>query len=464
MNIKLWAWTIVFILIGGGIMFYGMSYNPLGWFQGFVSFTEPNDEPIPWGLLVIGYIFFGVIGTGVSTYNSLYELFNKNHKEKNPFDKIKLRNEWLAFAVLIPGWIMVFASTYKPAEALYIYLSFRDTSRIAWNGVLYALVGIGIIAEILALIGEKIKEEGKRGYLDRFLAWLSSKTSFEIPGLLKIVVDIDALIVGYAILAELILDANLGSVFGYLSTWVYEFGPFMSILLVVASFYAGIAMISFITPLYSWLRKPSVVSPPSAQPIATHSLGSGNVEPQEDNIMFKILARDGLLATISIGFLVLWWVWLTATNQETFPWAQLLLTGSWSLYFWIGLVLIGIIIPIALYSVAYKKESKGWLFASSIFALLGWFMLITIADVIPQAISWYYSVSPITPPGSTWAYELRSNFNGVSQFTQLPFAISQYDLVWFAGSALFLLGVYTLGVLLLPLEEEEKPKHVWIFK
>jgi sulfur reductase membrane anchor len=434
-NVKLWIWTIVFILIGGGIMFYGMSYDPLGWAQGLVSFTEPNNEPIPWGLLVIGYIFFGVIGTGVSTYNSLYELFNKNHKERNPFDKIKLRNEWLALAVLVPGLIMVFASAYKPAEALYIYLSFRDTSRIAWNGVLYVLVGIGIIAEILALIGEKIKEEGK------------------IPSVLKLIVDIDALIVGYAIIAELILDANLGAVFGYLSTWVYEFGPFMPILFVVASFYSGIAMISFITPLYSWLRRPT-----------SYTSGSGGVGPEEDKTIFKVLARDGLLATITIGFLILWWVWLTATNPETLPWAKLLINGSWSSTFWIGLVLIGIIIPIVLYSVAYKKESKGLLFASSIFVLLGWFVIVTLADVIPQAISWYYSVSPVSPPGSTWVYELRSDFNGVAQYTQLPFAVSSYDLVWFAGSTLFLLGVYTLGVLLLPLEEEERPKHLWIFK
>jgi|GEM_PF-913528 len=434
MSKKLWIWTIVFILIGGGIMFYGMSYNPLAWAQGFVSFTEPNDEPIPWGLLVIGYIFFGVIGTGVSTYNSLYELFNKNHKERNPFDKVKLRNEWLALAVLIPGLIMVFASVYKPASAINIYLSFRSTSRIAWNGVLYVLVGIGIIAEIIALIGEKIKEEGK------------------IPGILKLIVDIDALIVGYAILAELMLDANLGAVFGYLSTWVFEFGPFMPILFVVASFYSGIAMISFITPLYSWLRRPT-----------THTSGSGSAG-HEDKTVFKVLARDGLLATIAIGFLTLWWMWLTATNPETLPWAELLIDGSWSSIFWIGLVLIGIIIPIVLYSIAYKKESKGWLFASSIFVLLGWFVLVTLADVIPQAISWYYSVSPVSPPGSTWVYELRSDFNGVAQYTLLPFAVSSYDLVWFAGSVLFLLGVYTLGVLLLPLEEEEKPRHLWIFK
>jgi sulfur reductase membrane anchor len=87
-----------------------------------------------------------------------------------------------------------------------------------------------------------------------------------------------------------------------------------------------------------------------------------------------------------------------------------------------------------------------------------------LIDVIPQAISWYYSVSPVAPPDSTWVYELRSDFNGVAQYTLLPFEVSTYDLVWFAGSVLFLLGVYTLGVLLLPLEEEEKPKHLWIFK
>ncbi len=460
---KLLAWTIVFIIIGGGILFYGMSFNPVSWFQGLVTFTEPNNAPIPWGLLVIGYMFFGVIGTGVSTYNSLYELFNKNHKERNPFNKISLRNEWLALAVLIPGWIMVFASTYKPGEAMYIYLSFRDTSRIAWNGVLYVLVGIGIIAEILALIGEKIKEEKKNGIIDRFLAWLSSKIQFEIPGMLKIVVDIDALIVGYAILAELILDANLGSVFGYLSTWVLEFGSFMPILLVVLSFYAGIAMISFISPLYSWIKK-GVIQPVTAQTNVTKALGSGSIDPDSEDTPFKILARDGLLATIAVGFLIFWWMWITATNQESNIWADLLLTGSWASVFWGGVVIVGIIIPIILYSIAYKKESKGLLFVSAIFALLGMFTIITVADVIPQAMTWYYSVAPITPSNSNWVYELRSVFNHAPLWSALPFEISKYDIVWFAGSVLLLLGVYTLGVLLLPLEEDEKPKHIWIFK
>ncbi len=419
MNKLLLAWTIVFIIIGGGILFYGMSFNPPAWFQGLVTFTEPNDAPIPWGLLVIGYMFFGVMGTGVSTYNSLYELFNKNHEDRNPLDKIKLRNEWLALAVLVPGLIMVFASAYKPAEAMYIYLTFRDTSRIAWNGVLYVLVGIGIIAEIIALIGEKAEVKGSR--------------------VLKLIADIDAFIVGYAILVELILDANLGAVFGYLSTWVLEFGSFMPILLVVLSFYSGIAMISLISPLYSWIKK-------------------------RDDTPSKTLARDGLLATIAVGFLILWWMWIGATNQETRIWADLLISGSWSSVFWGGIVMVGIVLPIILYSAAYKKGSKGLLFASAIFAILGMFTIITVVDVIPQAITWYYSIAPVTPSNSNWVFELRSTFNNGPLWSVLPFEISKYDVVWFAGSVLLLLGVYTLGVLLLPLEEDEKPKHVWIFK
>jgi len=465
MNKILITWTIIFILIGGGILLYGTSMNPMAWFNGNVTFTEPNNAPIPWGLLVIGYMFFGVIGTGVSTYNSLYELFNKNHQERNPFNKIKLRTEWLALAVLIPGWIMVFSSTYKPAAAMFIYLSFRDTSRIAWNGVLYALVGIGIIAEILSIIGEKIKIENRKGKINGFLSWLSSKYQINISPKQKIILDIDILIAGYAVLAELILDANLGSVFGYLSTWVYEFGPFMSILFVALSFYAGIAMISFMSPLYSRIKKESQLSS-MISPVGTKILNNvgATINTEEDNSTFKILSRDGLISTIVIGFMILWWVWLAATNQETSPWAYLLLLGSWSSVFWIGVVIVGIIAPIILYSLSYKNGNKNILFISSIFSLLGMFTIVSIADIIPQAITWYYSVSPISPANSNWAYELRSIFNNAPLWNQLPFGISTYDIVWFIGSVLLLLGVYTLGVLLLPLEEDEKPKHIWIFK
>ena len=426
-TIALLAWTLVFIIIGGGIMLYGMSFNPFAWFNGFVTFTEPNDEPIPWGLLVIGYMFFGVIGTGISTYNTLYEIFNKNHRENNPFEKVKLRNEWIAFAVLIPGFIMVFASAYKPAEAAYIYLSFRDTSRIAWNGVLYVLVGIGIIAEILAMIGEKAEHEGRKPFLASWLA----KISF--------------LIAMYVVLVELILDANLGAVFGYLSTWVDEFGPFMSMLFVALSFYGGIAMLSFMTPLYSWLRRGSAQS--AADP--------GNI--------YKVLGRDGLVATIAIGFMLLWWIWITATNQMTYPWADLLLYGSWSNVFWGGVAFAGVILPIILYAVAYRTGSRGVLFVSAVLSLVGMFSIITIADVLPQSITWYYTISPVSPSNSNWVYELRSVFNNGPLWNILPFQPSYYDLVWFTGAFVFLLGFYTLGVLLLPLEEEEKPNH-WIFK
>ena len=450
MNKILLAWTIIFILIGGGILFYGMSYNPVAWFNGFVTFTEPNDEPIPWGLLVIGYMFFGVIGTGVSTYNSLYELFNKNHEDKNPFKSISLRNEWIALAVLIPGWIMVFASAYKPAEAMYIYLSFRDTSRIAWNGVLYVLVGIGIIAEILLLLGEKTKKN--KDPISRLLSWLYSK-SLSIPVIGKSL-SLVILVVGYTITAELILDANLGSVFGYLSTWVYEFGPFMSILFVLLSFYGGIAMISFITPIYNKFKKTTMTSGEAIK-----------ADPPQSSVseMYKTLARDGILATIAIGFLMLWWMWLTATNQETRPWADLLLFSNYSIIFWVGIVLVGIIIPLAMYGIAYNKPNGSVLITSAIFSLLGMFTIVTLADIIPQSITWYYTISPISPTGSNWVYELRSIFNHGPLWSFLPFNISFYDIVWFVGSVLLLLGIYTLGVLILPLEEEEEAKHV-IFK
>jgi len=445
MNKILLAWTIIFILIGGGILFYGMSYNPIAWFNGYVTFTEPNDEPIPWGLLVIGYMFFGVIGTGVSTYNSLYELFNKNHEDKNPFKSISLRNEWIALAVLIPGWLMVFSSAYKPAEAMYIYLSFRDTSRIAWNGVLYVLVGIGIIAEILLLLGEKTKNN--KDPCSRCLSWLYSKSLSKSLSLL-------ILVVGYTIIAELILDANLGAVFGYLSTWVYEFGPFMSILFVLLSFYGGIAMISFITPIYNKFKK------------ATGKTGEAiKADPPQSHVreMYRTLARDGILVTIAIGFLMLWWMWLTATNQETRPWADLMLFSNYSIIFWVGVVLVGIIIPLAMYGVAYNKPSGGALITSAIFSLLGMFTIVTLTDIIPQSITWYYTISPISPAGSNWVYELRSVFNNGPLWSFLPFHVSFYDIVWFIGSVLLLLGVYTLGVILLPLEEDEEAKH-WIFK
>lgn len=444
MNKILLAWTIIFIIIGGGILLYGTGFNPIAWATGQSSFKEPEYDPIPWDLLVIGYVFFGVIGTGVSTYNSLYEVLNKNHQDKNPFKSISLRNEWLALAILIPGWIMVFASVDKSAGAIQIYANFANTdnSRMAWNGILYVLVGIGIIAEIILLIYEERRK-------------VSKATQFASLAILA---------AGYAILVELMLDANLGALFGYLSVLTSnDFGFFMPILFVVLSFYGGIAAISFTTIIYNKFKK-SVITPGEV---------TKNVKADPPNDTYKTLARDGILATIAVGFLVFWWMWILSTiNPGTFQWADLILSGNYSSVFWGGIVVLAIILPLALYGITYKKPNSILLMLAGILAILGMFMTVTLMLVVPQIIIWNTdlgptSITPFTPPGSFWVYEYHTQYLGQPlwySFFPSVFSIGlYYDVVWFVGSALLLLGLYPLGALILPLEEKEEAKH-WIFK
>ncbi|NON62578.1 NrfD/PsrC family molybdoenzyme membrane anchor subunit [Acidianus sp. RZ1] len=443
---KLLLWTFFWIIIGGTIMLYALS-----------KFTIPNNTPIRWGLLVIGYVFFGVMGTGVSTYNSLYELFNRKDPKKNPLESIKLRAEWLAFAVLVPGWIMVFASVYKPLTMMYIYLSFNDTSRIAWNGLLYVLVGLGIILEIIVLITEK-KNNLDKGIINKVLKFLLSFSTY---------------IAGYAVLVELLLDANLGGVFGYLSTWVLDFGPAISILMAILSFYGGIALLTVMNLIYDWSRNKLILSP-SISPAKLAKLSSipgsnkssvVNSNKEDEKPFYQNFARDGMFSVIGVGFIMLWWTWLMGTNQEDWPWTYLLFFGNYWYVFWLFVVILGLIIPLGSYVLAYKNNgNKKWLLIASVTSLIGMFSMIFLADILPQSISWYYSNSPVSPFNSVWTYEFRSTYITSHQWTFLPFSLDPWNLWWFIGGTLFALGFFTLGILLLPLEENEKPKHAWIFK
>ncbi|MGC8661213.1 MAG: NrfD/PsrC family molybdoenzyme membrane anchor subunit [Nitrososphaeria archaeon] len=431
MNKKLLVWSVLFMIIGAALMLYG------------TRFTVPNTEPIPWGLLVMGYMLFGVIGTGISSYNSLYQLFNRGHSDKNPLGNIKLRMEWLALAVLIPGWIMVFASVYKPLTTIYLYISFNATSRIAWNGVLYTLVGLGIILEILSLIGEKVPQKNASTAI---MSKTPTQISYDVVwGIIRFLLSIDTYILGFTILVELILDANLGSVFGYLSTWVMDFGPFTAILFVALSFYGGIAMISIVNTIY------------------VHFNGKSS-SGQEESMLLKTLSRDGLLSVLAVGFFEMWWIWIFSTNQETWPWTSLIMGGGFSSVFWGGVIIIGIVLSSALYYFAYRKKNWTVLMAAGILAIIGMFSIIFISDIIPQAITWYYSNSFVSPSASTWIFELRSQFNLASPWTLLPLVVDKYNALWFAGSALFMVGFLPLGIMLLPLEEREKIGHLWIFK
>ena len=448
MNKILLAWALIFIIIGGGILLYGTGFNPLAWAVGQSSFKEPEYDPIPWDLLVIGYVFFGVMGTGISTYNSLYELFNKNHKDKNPFSSISLRNEWLALAVLIPGWIMVFSSVDKPGYVSEIFANFGNTfySRMAWNGILYVLVGIAIIAEIILLIYEERKKTSKTTTL----------------------VSLTIFAAGFAVLVELMLDANLGSLFGFLSAiTANDFGYFMTILFIILSFYGGIAAISFTTVIHNMFKKS--ISAPQA------TAKSVKADPPAVAIadMYRTLARDGVIATVALGFLVFWWAWILSTIiPSTFKWANVVLFGAYSSVFWGGIVALAILLPLTLYGITYKKPNATSLITASVVAVIGMFFTVTLMLVIPQVIVWNNEVAPttitpFTPPGSFWVYIYHTQYQGLPmQNSLLPSIFNiglYYDVVWFVGSVLLLLGLYPLGALILPLEEGEEAKH-WIFK
>ncbi len=120
-------------------------------------------------------------------------------------------------------------------------------------------------------------------------------------------------------------------------------------------------------------------------------------------------------------------------SPEESPYVKVLLTGEYGFLFWGMEILVGGIIPFAILLYHKTRQSTPWLLAASAMVVIGV----------------YFSKYDLVIAGQSIGPLFTTNF--------IPYIPSMDDILLLIGGIAACLLVYTLGDLLLPLEEGEKP-------
>ena len=263
---------------------------------------EPVHEIaiLPWGPTVIGYIFFAILSGGIADSAIIH-----TYLEKNPASQALLRKSlYTALAVLVPGILLVFSDILHPEHSTWFYRGFNPLSRIAWNAILYLLYGGSLLVLLLVLIRNNSNIDKP---LVKLLALATIATSIN-------------------------LEINLGMAYGVNIAVPAWYGVYSGILFVVAAFALGSAWEIILAT-----RKPE------------------SIRDYEYKTLLRSYTWENLFSVITLVLIVFWGLLALYSWGLTAPLAEQILVGGLSLYFWIGYVLLVVVIPL-ISSTAYLYE------------------------------------------------------------------------------------------------------------
>jgi Ni/Fe-hydrogenase subunit HybB-like protein len=385
-NALIIAASVILIIISLGLAWYG--YN--------LDQVEEQIFNVPWGLDVVGYVYFALMATGSSIVNSVYTIFGYKGPNEE-YRRIIKYGVWFSLATIFPAWLLVLLSLAKPFDFFYILLFFRLSSRIAWMAALYTFFALMLVIELVYMILADSSERIRK-----------IKHAELAIGILVLI-------------ATIAVHSNLGEVFGSLISMPAWYGPWLAIYFIMSAIMLGGAGQS----LFIYVSK------------------------HKDNGIKSFLGRyysSVYLISIPVYLMFLTWIIISAwySRQTVWPVYQDLLFGSDALVFWIVEILIGLFIPIALSVYGYLRKSAPAAIASAVLLLIGGFMSKYSLIIVPQQLRPY-----------VWLTLTISNFAYSPTFGLM---------LMFTAATILWPSIYALGAEILPLEPDEKAKHLWIFR
>ena len=378
--------SVILILLALGMAYYGYE----------LSIIEVQVFDVPWGLEVVGYVFFALMATGSSIVNSIYTIFGY----KGPggeYGKIIKYGVWFSLATIFPAWLLIIFSLYKPFNFYYILLFFRMSSRIAWMAALYTFFALMLVIELLYMILAESWDMLKRSkYLELTIAI-------------------------FVLIATIAVHSNLGEVFGSLISMPAWYGPWLSIYFIMSALMLGAA----------------------GQYVFIYV-----VKYRDSNIRAFINRYYSEIYLVSIPIYLMYFAWIIISawysREAVWPVYQTLLFGSEAATFWGIEVVLGLFIPLALAAYGYVKKSTWAAMTAAVFLIAGGFMSKYTLIILPQ--------------------ELRPYVWLTLQISHYPYFPPTGTLLMFIGAWILWPSLYALGALILPLEEGEKARHLWIFR
>ena len=298
---------------------------------------------VPWGLLIAAYVFFVVSSTGLCLVSSIGHVFGVE-----AFKPIAKRSVFMAIVTIVAGFFVIGFEIENPWRMpIYNMLSPNPTSNIWWMGTLYGAYLFFMVVEFALLQMEKHKTAGMLGLL--------------------------------GVISGIAAHSNLGAVFGLLGGREFWHGPYMPIYFITSAMMSGCAAVIFF-----------------------HCLGyRANGWKMSEKLEASLMATAKLGATLIavIMFFTTWKMISGISGQPPGKYEAMmaLVNGPYAINFWLGEVMLGMVIPFAMILAARAKNIPV-LFWSSISGIVGIFFMRYDLVVVGQLVPWYSELGVVDMP------------------------------------------------------------------
>ncbi len=336
------------------------------------------SREVPWGILIGVYVFFVVTSTGLCIVSSIGHVFGFEN-----FEPIAKRAVFLSIATIVAGFLVItfeIENTWRMPVGNVVGANL--TSNIWWMGTLYGAYLFFMIIEFLMLQKHAHK-------LAMFCGLLG-------------------------LLSGIVAHSNLGAVFGLLNGREFWHGPYMPIYFIASAAMSGCVAIIFFTYLaysfHNWLMS-------------------------ED--LEKAMASVAKLAALMMAIIIFFTSWkiiagITGHPPGKYESMQLLLNGKYSMNFWGGEILMGMVLPFIIILLVRGRNMTA-IFIASLLGIVGIFIMRYDLVIVGQLIPHYHGMGLVDyPEYFTYSPTLHENLvvaGGVA-FCFMMFLLGEK---WFRG-------------------------------
>jgi len=272
------------------------------------------NNQIVWGTPHVFAVFLIVAASGALNVASIGSVFNKTiYKPLAPLSGL------LAIALLVGGLLVLVLDLGRPERLIVAMTTYNFKSIFAWNIILYN----GFIAIVAVYLWTIMDRKAKRFYK------AAGMTAF---------------------VWRLILTTGTGSIFGFLVARQGYDAAIMAPWFIIMSF--GFGMAIYILVLMDAFRR--------------------DQRPLGDAVMQRLKNLLGIFVAANLFFMAIYHLTnLYGTENHAYEAFILLNGGVYTMMFWVGQVLIGGLLPLAIVYHPALGMQRSWLTAASVMVILG---------------------------------------------------------------------------------------------
>lgn len=293
--------------------------------------TMASSEDVPWNILVV-YYAFGISSIGMSFVASLGLLLGFHQ-----FDALARRSLYLAFFLGVAAVGSIVLDMGQPLHAIWLFLSFHETSPLARVAVAINLYLVFVAIEVYLMI--------KKGHNDP-----SVKTTAVLT-----------------IISAIVAHSSLGSIFGMQVAKDMWYGPYYPLYFLLSAFLASAALIVPVI-VYTYKFTGQQISPK----LETSLVATGKL----------------LIGLLVITLIFAFWKIHAGTYAGKAEY-KMLLSGAYAFNFWVFEILLGFVLPLIMLPAAVKSKNLNTLALASLIAVVGLFVsrydFVVIGQLIPSS-------------------------------------------------------------------------------